>query len=272
MITLKWARFPESDVVSYKVFRSIIGFSAPIMSLTGKTLVLKVNGSTNQTFTFSASPIVNTINATIVNGRAFLSDSGTRFIVRSNVRVSPGSVEIISGTALADLGLTPHLITERSESELLATVMANVIPTATEQYPDPDGVLDDFYAISSVSSLAIESLKTPWRQPIQTAGPLCVVEGTIADLQGVRIPDAEIIATLQVPPKSLTNTYITKDAIRTLSGPDGRFSLPLLQCALVKLEVPLLGYMKMVTIPKQSYIFIKDLLVDDNYTYPIGLR
>jgi hypothetical protein len=249
----------------------MIGFSAPLVDLTGLSLEIKINGGALQTFNFTGPMVVEAINTVIEDGQAYFAQGG-RFIVRSNARKAPGSIEIVGGTALTVLGLTPKLITERSDAELLGTVTANANASAMEAFNDHDGAIEDFYAISSINSVSAESLKTPWAQPIQTAGPVCVIEGVIADLQGVRIPDAEIIATIQVAPKNLSMAYITKEPIRTRSGPDGRFSLPLLQCALVKLEIPAISYMQMVTIPKASYILIQDLLVDENYTYPIGYR
>jgi hypothetical protein len=272
VINLRWSRFPESDIVSYKLWRAIIGFEAPMVNVIGKTLQLKLNGNSLQTITFSTSDNVADINLVLNGGKAYLSQGGTHFIVRSDLRIAPGSIEIVGGTALTDLGLTAKLITEKSDGVHIASVVANPVLTTVEQYVDNDGILDDYYAISSINSLSVESLKTPWAQPINTAGPICVLEGVICNLQGVRIPDVQIIATLQTPPKDLSLAYITKTPITVISGIDGRFSLPLLQSALVKLEIPAIGYTRMVTVPDQSYIFIKDLLVDEDYTYPLGYR
>ena len=271
MITLRWATFPESDTVSYNVWRSIIGFSAPLVDLTGLSLHIRINGGDVQYFNFTGPMVVEAINSVIEDGKAYFAQNG-RFIIRSNVRKAPGSVEIVGGTALGILNLVPKLITEKSDPELIASITANPDPTTMEVFYDHDGAIEDYYSISTINSISSESMRSPWAQPIQTAGPVCVLEGVIADLQGVRIPDAEIIATIQTPPKKLTMAYITKEPIITRSGPDGRFSLPLLQCALVKLEIPAIGYMQMVTIPERSYILIQDLLVDENYTYPLGYR
>ena len=270
MITLKWSRFPESYITSYNVYRAIIGFKAPIVNIVGKTLILRMNGGTPQTIMFNTMSIVDTINSVLNGGKAYPSQDGFNFYVRSIIRQAPGSVEIMGGSALMDLGLSAKLITEKSDAMIIANPLANVNPNAAETFTDPDGVFEDFYAIASISPTSIESLKTPWQQPIQSAGPICVVEGLITDVQGVRIPDCEIIANLVVPPKNLQMAYITKEPVRTLTSVDGRFSLPLLQGALVKFEVPSIGYSQMVTIPSKSYIFMKDLLVDEDYAYPTG--
>jgi len=270
MIILRWSRFPESDVASYRVYRSMIGFKAPLADLTGKDLVLKLNGGLPQHFEFTGPIIVEAINSVILGGKASYCANGTHFILRSNLRQAPGSIEIVSGSALSVLGLNVGLITERSDAELIGEMVANTFPTTLEEFSDPDGSLQDFYAVSSVNQASVESLKTPWQQPITTTGPLCVIEGVISDLQGVRIPDAEIIATIQAPPERLRMTYITKEPVCTQSSPDGRFSLPLLQGALVKLEIPQIGFSRMVTIPCQSYVLIQDILVDEDYIYKPG--
>lgn len=273
MITLKWSKFPGSDVASYRIFRAMIGFKAPIVNISGKDIVLRMNGNTPQTIAFNAMTIVDTINSVLIGGTAYTSNDGLSFFVRSNVRIAPGSVEIVGGAALADLGLTPVLITEKSDGQLIDTKVASVVVNAVETYVDEDGVLDDFYSVSTVSAMSVESLKTPWQQPIQSAGPICVIEGVIADLQGVRIADCEVRAEIVVPPESLSIAYITKDPITTISATDGRFSLPLLQGALVKLEIPEIGYSQMVTVPALSYVFLKDLKVDEAYAFdarPLG--
>lgn len=270
MIKLKWSRFPESDVVSYKIYRSIIGFKAPLADLTGKSLVLKINGGPSQTLNFTGPNVVEAINSVINHAQAYYCDDGIHFLLRSNLRQAPGSIEIVSGTALSLLGLTPRLITQNSESDVIGQITASVNSSAAEEFSDPDGVLDDYYAVSSINQASVESLKTPWQQPIMASGPLCVVEGIISDLQGVRIPDAEVIAIIQVPPEKLKMTYVTKGPVSTLTSPDGRFSLPLLQGALVRLEIPKIGYTRMVTIPDLSYILIEDLLVDENFIYKPG--
>jgi len=270
MIILKWAQLPEADVVSYKVYRSIIGFKAPIVPLAGKTLQLKLNRGPTQIFTFGSGDIVDTINATIVDGRAYKNQAATDFFVRSNIRQSPGSVEIIGGSALADLSLTVRLIVEKSEDSLIATVPAPVDPEATVEYEDLDGCIEDWYALTIIDSHSQESEKTNYRQPILSAGPICVIEGTIVNLQGTRIADAEVIANIQIPPTVSADTIVTKDPIRTQTGPDGRFSLPILQGALIKLEVPEIGFSMFATVPAKAFVFIQDLKTDEDYKSPTG--
>lgn len=274
MISLKWAQYPEADVASFKVYRSIIGFRAPLATgLNTKTLQLKLNGGALQTITFDTGSVVDKINSTLTGGRAYLSDSGTEFLLRSDVRQSPGSVEIVGGTALVDLGLTARVITEKSEDELIATVTAPVDPEALVEFEDPDGTLSDYYALTTVDSMANESSKTNYRQPVTATGPLCVIEGTIINLQGVRMVDAEVTAFLQFPPEDDTmNVGITKDPIKTLSGPDGRFSLPLLQKALVRIEIPAISYTQYITVPEKAYALLNEIPVDLDYQYPPGYR
>jgi len=276
MITLRWAPYPEANVVSYKIYRSIIGFVANIPlgpAISGKTLELKMNGGATQTFTFNSSDsVVDTINNTISGGEAFLSyEDEDKFLLRSNLRDENGSVEIVGGTGLSELGLTARVITEKSEDGLLSTVPAAEDPSSFMSFSDEDGALQDWYAISTVDSIGKESLKTEYKQAISFVGPLCVMEGIITDLQGVRQVDEEVRAKIVLIPQGVpVYTSISKNWVSTLSGPDGRFSLPLLQGAVVKFEVPVLGYSRNIRVPEKAYEFIKDLYIDLDYRYPLS--
>lgn len=248
-----------------------MGFRAPIVplaALSGKTLQLKLNGGPTQTFTFNGTtPIVDLINATISGGKAYLSCDGNSFFVRSNDRCE-GSVEIVGGTALGDLGLSPRIITAKSEEEQIATVPAPADETELVEYQDCDGVLEDWYRITSVSSGGAESIPTEYRQSIQASGPLCIIEGLVTDLFGARIADAEVIATVQVPPeRDCLSSFISKEPVTVLTGTNGRFSIALLQGALVRLEIPAIGYSRNITVPEKSYIDIRDVKVDLDYQF-----
>lgn len=286
MITLKWSQYPEAQVTSYNVYRSIVGFIAPLapLPLTGKTLQLKMNGGPVQTITFDGTPTIAKINATLTGGRAYPATNVLNFILRSDIRDETGSVDITGGTALADLGLNVRTITAKSEDMLIGTVLAPPPPTTpstdpcgcnapTVEFEDPDGVLQDWYAVTSIDNTATESLKTAYKQAISAAGPLCVIEGIVVSLQGARIPDAEVSAVIQVPPEQMSPlTNISIDTINTLSGPDGRFSLPLLQGAIVKLECPRIGLSRMIKVPNCGFAFINDIKVDLDYRFPLGYR
>lgn len=275
MITLRWAPFPEADVASYKVYRSIIGFKGIVadnVDIDGKTLELKMNGGALQVFTFDAiSSIVDTINASIEGGRAYPSVEPDRFIVRSDIREAPGSVEIVGGTALSDLGLSVKTITEKSELLPIATVEALEDPTSTVEYDDLDGTLYDWYAVSTISSVGAESALSSLLQPVTNTGPICVIEGIVTDVQGARMVDEEVKAKIiKVPQATAAKASITTDWVTTITNPDGRFSLPLLQGAVVKFEVPAVGLSRNILVPEKSYEFLEDISVDLDYRYPLG--
>ncbi|NDC22531.1 MAG: hypothetical protein EBZ49_00150 [Proteobacteria bacterium] len=266
MITLKWQKYPGSTVGSFKIYRSIMGFMAPLSGVTyGATLILKINGKPQQTVTFEDDPVAD-INAAITGGKAFLSNSGTHFIFRSDIRQAPGSVEIVGGTAMGPLGLTARLITQTSEDTLVAT-----LSDTTTEYTDLDGVLCDYYAISTVTD-GVESDKSGYQRPIEATGPICVIEGTITNLQGTAASDVEVKATIQVPTEIVSGTAITLKPITTRTDKFGKFSLPLLQKALIKLEIPDIGFMQLFKVPEQTCVFLSDLVSDEDAYYPIGYR
>ena len=277
MNVLNWAPFPEADVATYRVYRSMIGFRAPLVplaTLNGKTLQLKMNGGATQTITFNAvTPIVDKINAVLTGGRAYASvnDPTTYWLLRSDVRTAPGTVQIVGGTALADFGLTARTISEQSEDLLVSSVPADPDPQAIIEFVDNDGAIQDFYAVTTLDSMGNESLKSNYRQPISATGPLCVLEGIVTSIQGVRTPDVEVKATLlKFPHSPAAASHITLEPVTTLTGSDGRFSLPLLQTALVQLEIPAIGYTRAITVPAKAYEFVTDLKFDTDYQYPLG--
>jgi hypothetical protein len=271
MITLRWSLFmvQEVDVDYYNVYRSMIGFSFPKSAIgPASSLTIRVNGGDPQVLNIPQSNTAAYLNSVLVNAHAYEAYDGNSIIIRSAVRSHPGSVRVESNT----LGLEERLITEKSESRIVAIHAASDGDGVVETFIDKDGFPEDFYSVSSTDLDGIESLQTPWIKPLQSLGAICVIEGSIVNLQGISVPDAEIIATLHETPKARPLTYITKEPIITRTNPDGRFSLPLLQGALVKLDIPAIGYTQMVTIPCRPYIFLQELLVDEGYTYPLGYR
>lgn len=278
MITLRWAPFPGADVAKYRVYRSIVGFRAILAdasALGGLTLVLQMNGTPPQSIYFDAvSPVVDNINAQISGGHAYPSqaDAGY-FLVRSDIRTAPGAVTIVGGTALSLLGLSPRTITEKYENVLIKELDALEDPNTLVEFIDLDGACQDWYAISTVDSQGNESLKSPFKQPVTHTGQLCVIEGIVTDLQGIRIPDAEVTATLvKFPHQSELASQVTLEPLKTLTGPDGRFSLTLLQGALVEIDIPAVGLSRNITVPSKAYEFITELPVDLDYRYPLEYR
>lgn len=267
-ILLKWAPYPEADVVSYTVLRSIIGFTAPKLTpgaLAGLTLQLKVDGGATQTVAFNGvDDAITAINTTIVGGRAYPSLAvPTNFIFRSNTHQDPGSVEIVGGTALAALGLSTRVITELSEHFSLGDLPAGVDPNEYVEFEDPDGTIHDFYALITTDHLQNNSLKTVFKQAITDTGDVCVIEGIVTDLKGVRIPDARVVAKIVIPPFSaVVASFATIAEVETLSASDGRFSIVLLQGATVRLEIAAIGLGREILVPLQAFAVLSDLLVD----------
>ena len=276
MITLRWAPFPGADIVQYRVYRSMIGFVFPVVSqsaISGLTLQLRMNGSPTQTITFDGvTPPHEKINATLEGGTAYQSLMDSAYVlVRSDIRSGPSAkIQIMGGTALTALGLTARLITEKSEDVLVSTVSALSDPELMVEFEDSDGVCQDWYSVSTVNSHGQESSKAPYKQPVTHTGQVCVLEGIVTDLQGKRVADAEVTASLaKFPYESEKASQITLEPISTRTGSDGRFSLAVLQGALILLEIPAVAYSRDITVPSKPYEFITDILVDLDYRYPL---
>jgi hypothetical protein len=273
-VNLVFAPLPQYVVSGYRVYRSILGFVAPIplpSALAGLTLMLSISGGPTQTVTFNGvDDVITAINLAVAGGRAIASvATPTNFIFRVGVSTVPGSLQIVGGTALSLLGLTARTITTQSEFGLLAAVPAPVDPTVLVEFDDLDGMLQDYYAISTLDSSGNESLKTAFIQPTTATGPVCVVQGIVTDLQGARLVDAEVRSILKVAPTSLVDGSLVSLRHHTtvLTGPDGRFNLPLLQGALVQIEIRATGFSRYVTIPAQAFVNLTDLEVDLHYQF-----
>lgn len=279
MIVLRWAPYPEADAASYKLCRSMIGFSAlipdPLSSIDGQTLELKFNDGPAINLTFNGSDqIIDQFNAFIEGngGKAFSSSlSPDNFIVRSDVREAPGKIEIVGGTAMPTLGLTARVIVEKSEEELIEEIPALVDPTAVVSFEDLDGVPEDYYRISTVDSTGTESIKSSYKQAISFSGRVCVVEGIVTDIQGVRICDVEVRARIvQTPQCPEAPAFISRGEIVVVTGSDGRFSLPLLQGAIVEISIPQIGLTRNVCVPEKAFEFLKDMSYDISHQLPLG--
>ena len=161
-ICIQWGQIKGADVTAYRLYRSIIGFEATNAqgpAIDGLTLELNMNGTGIQTFTFNdTDDAVTTISETIQGGTAGLSFAKMDiFLVRTNIRDENGSVEIVGGTALNALNLTPRVITELSEDQVLDTIAAPADPSQIVGYTDQDGVIQDWYAVSTIASTGAES-------------------------------------------------------------------------------------------------------------------
>ncbi len=276
MNTLRWAPYPGSGITYYRIYRSMVGFAALLVSpelLEGLTLTLKMNGGAEQTVTFDGvSSAVSCINSALVNGRAYTSlENPQRFYVRSDIREAPGTVEILEGTALPVLGLSPRVIGEVSEDLFLATIPAPTDQSQLLTYQDQDGALQDFYALTTVDNLNNESNKTAYKQPVLATGDVCVIEGIVTNVQGVRLPDQEVRVTLvKYPQASPTGSQIALEPVTVLTGPDGRYSITLLQKAVVQIDIQAIGFNSTIEVPAKAFAFIAELGVDLDYRYPLN--
>jgi hypothetical protein len=265
MITLRWAPLENADIASYKIYRAMIGvkssFEEPF-GLSGDDLQLKVNNDNVQTIVFNDDlNVVLNINANLVGGTAYEATDTDHIIIRSNVRTSPGFLVIVGGSAASKIGLPLATFSEASSMVHIGT-----IPFGETEFIDPDGVLEDYYAISTIDSGGNESNLSNPRQAINFTGPICVVEGCITDLQGKRVCDVKVLARIVTPPESVQDhSFITKKEISTLTGEDGRFSLPILQKASVIFEIDDTRISDPICIPERPYVFFDELPIDYNY-------
>jgi len=171
VITLRWSTTAGADIAYYRIYQSIIGFRSPFLApavLSGKTLQLKMNGSTStQEVAFDGiTNIVTLINQTITGGRAATSYDGSYFYFRSTEEADVASVEIVGGTALTLLGLIAKTITEKSEDFFVKQIADEGLEEV--EWVDMDGTTADWYAISTMDSYGAESSKSGYTQAEET--------------------------------------------------------------------------------------------------------
>jgi hypothetical protein len=249
----------------------MIGFLTPLPApfglVNGDTLILKINNQTSQTITFTsdmnATDLIAFLNNVLIGATAYIASGTQQIIIRSNMRVSPGYIDIIGGTARSKMGIVNKTISERSDVQLVGT-----IPFGTVSFTDNDGVLEDFYGVSTIDNLGTESIISNLRQAINFSGPICVVEGCIIDLQGRRVADVSVKARIVSPPThGGGHSFVTTKEVSTLTGEDGRFSLPLLQTARVIFEINDTKVCDPIAIPELPYTFFDDLGIDYKYMF-----
>ncbi len=270
-IILKWVPVEGANIASYKIYRSMIGIMtslpAPFGLVNGDNLLLKINNQVIQNLVFTsdlnAEDMVNFLNGHLTGATAYLATGTQKIILRSNVRTSPGYIDIVGGSAAVKMGLPIKVISERSDLVLLST-----IPFSTTSFTDNDGVLEDYYGISTVDGFGTESIISNLRQAINFSGPICVIEGCIIDLQGRRIADVNVKAKIVTPPThGGGHSFVTTKEVSTLTGEDGRFSLPLLQTARVIFEINDTKVCDPITVPELPYAFFDDLGIDYQYMF-----
>lgn len=122
-------------------------------TVNGKTLTVKVNNGANQTFSFvtadpiSADDLADLINDTITGAVSVEIDQ--RLKLSTVVTGTGGRIDIVGGTALADLGLTLDAWVTGTDSHVLLS------PSQEEyEYDDQNGAVDYFYRTRFYSSIS----------------------------------------------------------------------------------------------------------------------
>lgn len=270
-IRLRWALLPDAEVQNFKIHRSIIGFQtegeAPFGLVPGDTLVLRVNSENSQEIEFDGDyepeDLVTFLDDKLEGASVYKSFYDDTIYVRSDLRSSPGFIQIVGGSALSKMGIEPRTISEKSETHPIG-----FLDGLMTQFEDEDGVIEDFYGISTIDGLGNESTVTSLRQSVGMSGPICVIEGKVLNLQGQRVPDVKVSAKIVTRPQTTDgHSAITKDKVHVLTGEDGRFSLPLLQKAQVIFEIDDTRISDPIEVPEASFVYFDDLPIYENYRF-----
>lgn len=271
-VCLFWLPLSNSEISRYKVYRSVVGFEAdkgtPAL-LAGKTLEVSLNLGPTQTITFDGTtPTVDRINMTLVGGyAASLEASPGRFALRVSPGSAPGMVQVLGGTALADLGVLAGTYSKESHRQLVANINSSPEDdTEGVEFCDSDGTIYDSYQVSTVDLSGVESRPTEYSLPTAQTGRLCRVYGCVSTAAGVRVPDSSITAKILEYPQSVVSpTFVDKEEVSALSDSQGRFEILLLRGAFVEISVPALCFRRTVLIPDQAEAALVSLAVCRDY-------
>ena len=270
-IKLRWVPIEYSDIKAYKLYRAIIGFNTPTEAPFGlimdDDLIFKANNDTTQTIVFdqdySVDDLITYINQRAVGATAYRDYYSNALYFRSDNRTESGYLDIIGGTSLAKFGQAPRLIQEKSEPLYVTTTLFGV-----EEHDDMNGLVDDYYGLTTLNSLDQESSRTALIKASAFGGELCVIEGVIYDLQGARIADVPVTARVVNPPDKVNvHGMITTKPIYTLSAENGRFSLPILQGTQVIFYIDETRVSDTVEIPYEPYVYWDNLPIYEQYRY-----
>lgn len=249
------------NITKYNIYRSIVGVESandtPFVLSNGMTLTINVDDSGVQTVIFNdidfvnisaatAVEIVSVLSANIIGAICHIGVSGSIYIRSTS---QDGSVQITGGTANSVFGFATTKYSEKSNFIKIAEVPYQ---DGIVEYVDEDGSVYDWYKITAVDNMMLESVPTLEKQAGPARDPICIVFGTIQDGNGYRIPDQEIIAIIEYPPSvnGVTTSWVSLEPIRTLSLRDGTFELELLQNASYRIEIKSIQFCRVIKIPE----------------------
>lgn len=233
---------------------TLLGTQTAPFTLNGKTLLLKVDGGSEQTITFvSADPInvddtVDFINDN-VTGAVASEEVGAVRLTSSTLGTS-SLLEITGGTALADLGLSVGL--DNGEDARI-TLQAGV----TEyEYDDQSGDPDNYYrtrfynsstaAVSSYSDPVLGELGT-----IISVSSLILAKVDLANLDGTPIDDRRVSFYNTYTPSGLIveDIGVVGRTIDIFTNQAGHAETMLIKGSIVNVSISGTAIMRKITIP-----------------------
>ncbi len=96
--------------------------------------------------------------------------------------------------------------------------------------------------------------------PAAAAPGLCSIQGTVFTADGQRLAGALVQATLiPVFTDGAGRGFQGDSVLKTYTGPDGAFDLPIVQGATIRLEIRAIGYDRRALVPNQSSVLFTTL-------------
>lgn len=253
MNTISWS-FPGDLPDSVKVYRSRIAVRTkipPFGLVSGDKLLLRMGDQRLQRITFSGDSLslADTINAQLKNGSAVKSTNDDSIFIVSAMQQNPGFIEILGGEAAPKMALPLGMVSFSSHWELLTTVPA----TDFAEYVDTDGMPGDIYALSTVAG-GIESARTPWMRPLTSTESVCVISGTVTNLDGTPVAGLKVEAKANESGVSLAGSMISGKPVVTWTNEQGKFTLPVLRGARIVLTAEGIASIDFIEVPDANFL------------------
>jgi hypothetical protein len=263
MVNVEWLKFSQPGIVTYKVFSTFAGFSGKLVNLSGKTLIISLDGGDPQTITFGGD-IIRSFHEQVEGGRAYVDFSGNAFTFRSNNKAKDATLSIIGGTAVPFLDIEGDFVLEPKE---LGEISA-ITNSCNLSFVDHDGSYMDHYIVVAMDENGVAVDQSEPFRALNSEASICVLEGILFDITGMPAVDAEIKILPAIYDQRPTEIGKLTNSLKSfMTRPNGFFSIPLVKCATVHVNIPLVGYSGYINVPDQDFVFLNELLQTEDSKY-----
>ncbi len=253
---------------------SLLGSNPAPFNINGETISLKVDAGSTQTYTFvSPNPVNLSLAVEELNdhltGLTALEDPTDGVLLESNTDGTGSLLEIVGGSAIADLGFTAGQEDNGEDAHIILAV-----GQANYEYDDKSGDVSFFYKTQYYNTLngSFSSLSDPIQGSVGTIIPSAsMITGKI-DIAG---PDGKPVEGMRVvfynvytPPLEVSNIWVLGRTTEVETDQAGHAEIDLVKNMVVDVTFVGTTITRRITVPSTGTDF--DIMaavaaVDDNF-------